>query len=141
MPEGGFTFGFNLFFSLLEMYLQSARSRERMALLLAKSKKLMAPAAAAAAAVPSAAEAEGEQTPAAEAQMSTGERLQVGEEYLRQLGTRPLAAALMDLEKMVAANQAGSADVALTGEQNEPWLTGHRVLRQGIAGAMSVTVR
>jgi len=139
MPEGGFTFGFNLFFSLLETYLQSARSRERIALLLAKSKKLMAPAAAAAA--PSAAEAEGEQTPAAEAQMSTGERLQVGEEYLRQLGTRPLAAALMDLEKMVAANQAGSADVALTGEQNEPWLTGHRVLRQGIAGAMSVTVR
>ncbi|WIA22255.1 hypothetical protein OEZ85_004578 [Tetradesmus obliquus] len=94
-----------------EAALQNARSRERMSALLTKAKKLQQPAAVAAAAAP----AEGSTDDSAEQQqqqqpeepaMSAAERLAVAEEFLKQLGARPLAAALGDLNKLMEA-QAG----------------------------------
>lgn len=93
-------------------YLQNARSRERMSLLLAKAKNLMTPPAAATAVSTdgeaSAAAADGAESAAAangdeSSSMSAAEKLAIIDEYLKQLGTRPLAAALQDLNKLVAA--------------------------------------
>uniref|UniRef100_A0A383W4Q6 UDP-N-acetylglucosamine diphosphorylase n=1 Tax=Tetradesmus obliquus TaxID=3088 RepID=A0A383W4Q6_TETOB len=96
-----------------EAALQNARSRERMSALLTKAKKLQQPAAVAAAGAPEA-PAEGSTDDSAEQQqqqpeepaMSAAERLAVAEEFLKQLGARPLAAALGDLNKLMEA-QAG----------------------------------
>jgi hypothetical protein len=90
---------------------QNARSRERMSALLAKAKKLQQPATAAAAAAPAegsadSAEHQQEQQQPEEPAMSAAEKLAVAEEFLKQLGTRPLAAALGDLNKLMEA-QAG----------------------------------
>ncbi|WIA42711.1 hypothetical protein OEZ86_008660 [Tetradesmus obliquus] len=97
-----------------EAALQNARSRERMSALLTKAKKLQQPAAVAAAAAAPQAPAEGSTDDSAEQQqqqpeepaMSAAERLAVAEEFLKQLGARPLAAALGDLNKLMEA-QAG----------------------------------
>jgi hypothetical protein len=90
--------------------MQNARTRERMGALLSKAKQLQQPAAPPAAAPAEGAddaaapEATEQQQPPA---MSAAEKLAVGEEFLKQLGARPLAAALGDLYKLLDA-QAGA---------------------------------
>jgi hypothetical protein len=93
--------------------MQNARTRERMGALLSKAKQLQQPATPPAAAAPAEGADDDAAAPeAAEQQqqqpaMSAAEKLAVGEEFLKQLGARPLAAALGDLYKLLDA-QAGA---------------------------------
>jgi hypothetical protein len=90
-----------------------------MSALLSKAKKLQQPATSA-----TEAPAEDSTTDAAEQQqqqpeepgMSAAEKLAVAEEFLKQLGTRPLAAALGDLNKLMEA-QAGPDSTPEVGER------------------------
>jgi hypothetical protein len=93
--------------------MQNARTRERMGALLSKAKQLQQPATPPAAAPAEGADDDAAASEAAEQQqqqqpaMSAAEKLAVGEEFLKQLGARPLAAALGDLYKLLDA-QAGA---------------------------------
>eukprot|EP00879_Flechtneria_rotunda_P019297 GHRR01020266.1.p1 GENE.GHRR01020266.1~~GHRR01020266.1.p1 ORF type:complete len:603 (+),score=293.43 GHRR01020266.1:126-1934(+) len=83
-----------------ENALQNTRSRERMALLLNKAKELTTPAGA-------------EQDVGSAGIASPAERLQVTEEYLKQLGARTLAGALTDLSKLLTAAKGQQEEVSL----------------------------
>jgi uncharacterized membrane protein len=119
---------------------QNARTRERMGALLSKAKQLQQPAAAAAAAAApaeganedaAAGAAEQQQEQQQQPAMSPAERLAVGEEFLKQLGARPLAAALGDLNRLLDAQAAADSKPEVGGMRGYLFLQLQTVLRDG----------